>query len=247
MKRFQERTYRNAVKKETRLTFFRVAVKETDLAIYAERSLEKVALDSVLRHRGYLEAYIERYPEFAEILIPWRGSGPAAEIVRDMARASAFAGVGPMAAVAGAVAERVGTDLLAYSSEVVVENGGDVFIKTNRPSTVGIFAGNSPLSLKIGVKVDTGGKPAGVCTSSGTVGHSLSKGKADAVCVISDSCALADAAATAIGNLVASSSDIAKGVEAAKRIEGVRGVVVIVNDKISAWGDVELASLREKC
>ncbi len=246
MKRFQERTYRDAVK-GTRLTFFRVAVKETDLAICAERNLEKEALDSVLRHRGYLEAYIERYPEFAEILTPWRSSGPAAEIVRDMANASALAGVGPMAAVAGALAERVGRDLLAYSSEVVVENGGDVFIKTSRLATVGIFAGNSPLSLKIGVKIDTGGKPAGVCTSSGTVGHSLSKGKADAVCVISESCALADAVATAVGNLVSSPSDIAQGVEAAKRIEGVRAVVVIVKDRIGAWGDVELASLREKC
>jgi uncharacterized protein len=224
-----------------------VAVKETDLAIYAERNLEKEALDSVLRHRGYLEAYIERYPEFAEILTPWRSPGPAAEIVRDMANASALAGVGPMAAVAGAVAERVGRDLLAYSSEVVVENGGDVFIKTSRPATVGIFAGNSPLSLKIGVRIDTGGKPAGVCTSSGTVGHSLSKGRADAVCVIAESCALADAVATAAGNLVSSPSDIAQGVEAAKRIQGVRAVVVIVKDRIGAWGDVELASLREKC
>ena len=100
-----------------------------------------------------------------------------------------------MAAVAGAIAEHVGGDLLSYTEEVIIENGGDVFIKTHGPVTVGVFAGNSPLSLRIGLRLNSMEAPLSVCTSSGTVGHSLSFGKADAVSVIARSCALADAAA----------------------------------------------------
>lgn len=246
MGKYRERTYRNLVH-GGRLVFFRVAVKETDLAIYAVKKLEETARESVLRHRGYLEAYIERRPSFAVTLNPWTVDEPAAPIVRDMVRAGRAAGVGPMAAVAGAVAEHVGKDLLAHSSEVIVENGGDVFIKTDRPSVVGIFAGKSPLSLRIGVTIDCEGSPMAVCASSGTVGHSKSMGRADAVCVLSRSCALADAAATAIGNLVSVAADIPEGVEFGKRIEGVLGIVIVVSDKIGAWGRVELTSLGEKC
>ena len=245
MKKYRHRTYRNLVK-SNRLAFFRVAVKETDLAVYADRDLGEIARESVLRHRGYLEAYIERRPDFATTLSPWPSEGPAASIVRDMVAAGRAAGVGPMAAVAGAVAEHVGRDLLEHSSQVVVENGGDVFLKTDRSSTVAIFAGRSPLSLELGLKVEGGQSPMAVCTSSGTVGHSKSLGKADAVVVVSRSCALADAAATAIGNLVSGPGDIQRGVEAAKRIEGVLGIVAIVGDRIGAWGEVELTSLREK-
>ena len=87
----------------------------------------------------------------------------------------------------------------------------------------------------------------GVQTCALPIWHSISKGKADAVCVVSDSCALADAAATSVGNLVKSPSDILKGVEWGKRIEGVSAVVIVMRDKIGAWGDVEIVSLREKC
>jgi ApbE superfamily uncharacterized protein (UPF0280 family) len=153
------------------------------------------------------------------------------------------AGVGPMAAVAGAVAEHVGTDLLSQSSEVIVENGGDVFLKTKGPSIVGIFAGKSPLSLRIGLRVCPENAPISVCTSSGTVGHSKSMGKADAVCVVSRSCCLADALATAIGNIVSIESDIPKGIEFGKQVQGVQGVVIIVNKKIGAWGDIEIVQI----
>jgi hypothetical protein len=156
------------------------------------------------------------------------------------------AGVGPMAAVAGAAAERVGNDLLLHSKEVIIENGGDVFIKTRHPVTVGIFAGKSPLSLKIGLKVHSENHSIAVCTSSGTVGHSLSFGRADAVSVVSASCPLADAAATAIGNRVRSRSDIARGIEFGKKIRGVEGVLIIIGDRIGVWGELELVPLKGK-
>jgi uncharacterized protein len=242
MKKYQERKYRELIKNSS-LVFFKAVVKETDLAIYAKKPMEKLAIDFLLKHRGYLEAYIDRYPEFATTLLPWPLFEPAPKIVRDMVWAGHQTGVGPMAAVAGAVAEHVGTDLLAHSSEVIIENGGDVFLKTDDPSIVGIFAGKSPLNLRIGIRVYSKNEPISVCTSSGTVGHSKSMGKADAVCVISRSCCLADALATAIGNLVSMESHIPKGIEFGKQVPGVQGIVIIVDKKIGVWGDIEIVRI----
>jgi len=160
-----------------------------------------------------------------------------------MAAAGEAAGVGPMAAVAGAIAAHVGVDLLPYSTEVIVENGGDVFLKIKGPGTIAIYAGSSPLSLKIGIKVYPDDRPLGVCTSSGTVGHSLSFGRADAVCVISRDCALADATATAVCNQVKSGKDIQKAIDTGKRIRDVDGLVVVIGDQIGMWGDVEIVPL----
>ncbi len=170
---YQHRTYRNLVKRKG-LCPFRQVVKETDLFVQATKPLENITRESILKHRGYIEAYIDRYPEFAVTLMPWRIIGPAPVIVKEMAQAGEKAQVGPMAAVAGAIAEHVGIDLLRFSQEVIVENGGDIFLKIDTPVTVGVFAGKSPLSLHIGLNIEPSGKPVSVCTSSGTIGHSLS-------------------------------------------------------------------------
>lgn len=242
---YQPRTYRTLVDSD-RLTGFTVTVKETDLHVQARSDLAALARELTLEHRGYLEAYIRRHPEFLSTLEPWPLTGPAPAIVGDMIAAGAAAGVGPMAAVAGAIAEHVGRGLVPHSEEVIVENGGDIFLKTATAATVAIFAGPSPLSLKVGVRIACGDLPLGVCTSSGTVGHSLSFGKADAVCVVSRSCALADAAATAIGNRVRSKRDIVGGIEFGKAIPGVQGLVIIVEDQLGAWGEVDVVPLRPK-
>jgi len=240
---YEPRKYRNILSK-TRLVPFSVTVKETDLLIRAHKHLEDESRELVLEYRGYIESYIRSYPEFATTLVPWQINSPAPMIIRDMIQAGQKAGVGPMAAVAGAIAEYVGKGLLAFSNEVIVENGGDIFIKSAEPLCIGIFAGKSPLSLNIGLKLDPGNTPISICTSSGTIGHSLSLGKADAACVISESCALADAAATAIGNCVKSKADIRTAIEFGKKIEGVKGLLVIVGDKIGAWGEIEIVPLR---
>jgi hypothetical protein len=177
---------------------------------------------------------------------PWRLNGPAPNIVEIMVEAGEKAGVGPMASVAGAIAESVGRDLLKNTDEVIVENGGDIFLKTNEPITIGIYAGDSPLSLKLGLRVDSSEAPSSVCTSSGTVGHSLSLGKADAVCVVSDSCPLADAAATSIGNLIQTKQDIRQAVETGKSIKGIKGLTVILDDDIGLWGEIDLAPVKGK-
>lgn len=242
---YQPRTYRSLVDSH-RLTAFTVTVKETDLHVQARSDLTALARELTLEHRGYLEAYIRRHPDFLSTLEPWPLTGPAPTVVGDMIAAAAAAGVGPMAAVAGAIAEHVGQGLLPYSEEVIIENGGDIFLKTETTATVAIFAGPSPLSLKVGVRIACGGRPLGVCTSSGTVGHSLSFGKADAVCVVSRSCALADAAATAVGNRVRSRQDIVGGIEFGKTVPGVQGLVIVVGDQLGAWGEVEVVALGRK-
>jgi ApbE superfamily uncharacterized protein (UPF0280 family) len=168
----------------------------------------------------------------------------APDIVKEMIKAGSASGVGPMAAVAGAIAEAVGKELMTYSPEVIVENGGDIFLKIMQKRTVGIFAGNSPLTGKLGIEIEAEDTPLGICTSSGTVGHSLSYGKADAVVILSTSTALADAAATAIGNIVKDDADINKAIEFGRTINGLKGLVIIKDDKTGAWGEVKLCRTK---
>ncbi|NWF93882.1 MAG: UPF0280 family protein [Syntrophaceae bacterium] len=239
---YEKRNYRSLVRTDD-LVNYEIIVRETDLLIRTSNDLHEQARESVLKYRHQLETYIAMNPEFGRSLLPLDDDPYAPEIVREMIRTSRLAQVGPMAAVAGAMAESVSRDLLRFSEEVIVENGGDIYLATLRERIVGIYAGNSPLSLKIGLMVAPEDSPLGVCTSSGTVGHSLSFGKADAVCVISRSAALADAAATAVGNMVKEKKDIERGLERGKEIEGVSGLLIIVGEKIGVWGDVKLTQL----
>ena len=239
---YEKRTYRNLVKTDD-LIKFEVIVKETDLLVRAERDLSNETRKFVMKYRRQIEAYIEMNPEFQRSLIPLKDDPYAPEIIREMIRTSQLAQVGPMAAVAGAIAEFVSKDLLPISKEIIVENGGDIYLATSRERTIGIFAGDSPLSLKVGIVISPEDSPLGVCTSSGTVGPSLSFGKADAVCILSKSATLADAAATAVGNIVKEKKDIELGLERGKEIEGVLGMLIIVRDKMGVWGNVKLVRI----
>jgi len=239
---YERRIYRNLVKSED-LIKFEVIVKETDLLIRSERDFSREAKDSVLKYRHQLETYIAANPLFERSLVPIEEIPHLPNIIKEMVRASNLTGVGPMASVAGAIAQSVSEDLLQLSNEVIVENGGDIYLATSKERIVGIYAGASPLSLKVGIVIEPKDSPIGICTSSGTVGHSLSFGRADAVCVLSKSAALADAAATAIGNIIREKKDIECGLERAQEIEGVSSVLIIVGDKMGAWGDIRLMKL----
>ena len=242
---YQERTYRHRLSSGNLMTF-QVMVKETDLLVHAGKKLEQQTRELVLQQRSYLEEFIAIHPDFAATLVPWKLNGPAPKIVTEMTTASQSAGVGPMAAVAGAIAEQVGRGLLEFTDQAIVENGGDVFIRTMAPVKVGIFAGKSSLSMRVGLRLGGDLEPVAVCTSSGTVGHSLSMGRADAVCVVSESCCLADAAATSIANQVHFAADIEVAIAAAQRIDGLRGVVIVVGDKIGLWGELKIVSMLPK-
>jgi ApbE superfamily uncharacterized protein (UPF0280 family) len=243
---YQGRTYRHNIAAPGLISSF-IVVKETDLHIMAPKKVEQEALDLVHQYRNQLENYITGHPVFLTSLVPLDRDPLAPPIVKQMLQASRTAEVGPMAAVAGAMAEFVGKGLLDQGvDEVIVENGGDIFIKRHRQCISAIFAGQSPLSQKVGIKIAKEIMPLGVCTSSGSVGHSLSLGQADSVTVVAASTPLADAAATRIGNEVSSrgsGSEIRPALEIAKTIPDIYGVVIILGEKMGAWGNVDLVSL----
>lgn len=237
---YKEREYRRWVK-EGSLVTFEVKEAQTDLFISASKSLINQARESVLNHRSAIQEYINKHPDFYTSLEPIEVAKDTPRIVRVMADAAKKCGVGPMAAIAGAIAEFTGRDLLHFSDEVIVENGGDIFIKTRIKRILGIYAGeSSPFTGKIALEIDPDERGLGVCTSSGTVSHSLSFGKADAALIISEDTALADAVATATGNIVKNKDYIEKGIGFAKSIDGVKGALIIVGDKMGSWGNIKI-------
>jgi len=222
----------------TDLERFNVKVEQTDLLIAAERLLIDDALTLVHRYRADIVTEIERRPEFLTSLVPLPVDKGAPAIVRAMGLAAHRMGVGPMAAVAGAIAEFVGRELAKLSPEVIVENGGDIFCCTRQPRAFMLLAEKSAFGA-LRVRIDSKGEPFGVCTSSATSGHSLSFGRADAVMVASPDAALADAAATALCNMVQQPSDLQQCVERA-RASGAIAAVAVMGEKLAAWGALEL-------
>jgi ApbE superfamily uncharacterized protein (UPF0280 family) len=234
------RFYRDWVDRDE-LTAFEVRLRETDLAIRAQTDLSADAMRIVRRLRAEIETYADMHPGFIASLTAWDDDPSAPPIVREMLRATAQYGVGPMAAVAGAVAEGVGRGLLSRTPEVIVENGGDVFLQMNRPARLMLYSGEaSPFGSDVVLRIDAPGKARGVCTSSAKVGPSLSLGAADAVVAVSDNAALADAAATAMGNRVRSAEDVPKVLEEEQARGVLHGAVIAVGNTLGAFGDVTL-------
>ena len=247
---FTDRFYRQD-HQQADLVHFQLAVAETDLDIGVRKErfspeLVKWVEETIRTCRKQLEDYIQRDPGFVKALTPYTVLPNAPLIVQTMAEAGCLAGVGPMAAVAGAVAEWIGKSIAKRSRDVIVENGGDIFMRTSRIRRVGIFAGDSPLSNRVAIEIRPDETPLGICTSSGKVGPSLSFGKADAVVVLSPSVALADAVATACGNLVQTTDDLERALEFAAEIIGVKGVLVIKDDRLAVWGSVKLLPMNTK-
>ena len=237
---YERRTYRGRATPDG-LVAFGVKVGETDLQIAAERDLSERARVLATEARRELESYRRRDPEFFTTLGAHDVPADAPPIARAMAGAGRLAGTGPMAAVAGAIAERVGRGLLSDSREVVVENGGDIFMVSYRTRRVAIFAGESPLSMKVALAIHPEQTPLGIATSSGTVGPSKSLGRADAAVVMAPGTALADAVATALGNRVSEREDMEDALEWAVSVDGVRGALVIIGRHLGAKGKVRLA------
>lgn len=239
---YEPRLYRRAVDPEG-LVCFQVVVAESDLAICAAEDLSDLAEDLVIRSRWDLENYIATHPRFAESYVPVQVETDAPAIVQQMARAAWRSNVGPMAAVAGAVAEYVARGLAERTPDVIVENGGDIYLIGEHERVVALWA-NRPGMDRIGLKIPAGMQPVAVCTSSGTVGHSESLGSADAVTALAHDGALADAVVTALANRVHGPDDIPKAIEAAQNVPGVFGVLVTIDGHVGAWGNVRLTPLE---
>jgi ApbE superfamily uncharacterized protein (UPF0280 family) len=242
LKEYTERLYRKRVRSGGLVTF-EVAVKETDLQVKAEKRLEKETRDLILSCRHQIESYISTHPDFLTTLNPYPDDPLAPPLVKEMIECTKHLGVGPMASIAGAIAQYVGLGLLQWTREVIVENGGDIFLKANRAVTVSVFAGMSPLSEKVGLLVSPRKMPLGICSSSATVGHSYSMGVADVACMLSPSATLADAAASAMGNRIKNKKDADRIGEWAEKMSGVTGALVIVGEKMATWGEIELVTL----
>jgi len=228
--------YRGLVKARDLVTC-KVRVNQTDLLVSGIRDLEEEAKSLVYGYRQQIENYIERHPFFATTLCPVVRDPFAPKIINSMIEAGSRAQVGPMASVAGAIAEYVGLGLLPYSPDVIVENGGDVFIRSDVRREILLLAESSDFTA-IRIAVPPSQNPVGVCTSSGKLGHSLSCGRADAVMVVGHSASMADAAATGIANLMKRPSQIKKGLEMAREM-GVLGVVILIGGHMGAWGRIE--------
>lgn len=235
---YKERIYRSLINKDNIISY-NVKIAESDLLISSDINLANLAEKSLTQHRHSLEFYIKKYPEFLTSLLPLPEDNLAPPIIRDMLTKSKMCGVGPMASVAGAVSEFVGYDLLNSTENLIIENGGDIFLRSKNKLTVAIYAGESTLSYKVNLIIKTEETPLGICTSSATVGSSLSFGIADAVCVIAKSATLADAAASAIGNRVKCKKDMKIALEYGIKIPGVNGIIIICDNDMGAIGEVE--------
>lgn len=232
--------YRQLVSNDDMQRFW-VREEQSDLFISAHGIFEKEAREALLDARSQIIGYAARQKDFYDSLQPLPMDENAPPVVRDMLLAGIAASVGPMAAVAGAVAQYVGEALLAYSDEVIVENGGDVFVCTQTPRTMCVVAESAETGcLHIRPAMD-GRTKYGVCTSSGRLGPSLSLGNADSVTVLAERTAAADALATRLCNLIRRTQDVAKVLEHS-RSTPAEGVLVIMQDCLGARGALEIVA-----
>lgn len=239
---YEERLYRR-IPRPPELDCYEVKCKETDLFCCTGGDLGPFIEERVLVYRNQLEEYIGIKPRFRDSMVPIEDDRFAPAIAREMIHASAIAGVGPMATVAGAIAEYVGRDIMSLTDNFIIENGGDIYLRASVERIIEIHAGTSPFSERIGIRLQPAPLPRGVCTSSGTVGHSLSLGKADAVCVVGGSSLFTDGLATSLGNIVKKKDDIAAAVEKGQQFPGATGILIILGDQLGAWGDIDIVEL----
>lgn len=239
-----DRDYRRTVGRERGEVAFQAVVEETDLYVVAEKNLSREVSDFLHEVRGEIKSRILVDPVFGKSLVPVDVPDSAPEIVRLMAAAGKACGVGPMAAVAGAVAQAVGDRFAGQSPNILVENGGDLYLRSTRERTVALLSDpESGSSLGLGLGVDE--FPTALCSSSGRIGHSLSLGRGDLVTVRARDAAFADAAATALANLLQSPSDLDRVLAEARKLAkfGLQGVFAQFNEKLAVWGGLELVAL----
>ena len=232
--RHEERFYRRWTA-PAGLATFQVTLRESDLFIAAESDLAREALSALEAVRGELERYIAGHPEFGTSLEPLAVKARAPQVVRRMAKAASLCEVGPMAGVAGAIAEEVGRALLGRTRETIVENGGDIFALLKRPLRVALYAGEEKPLIPVELRPCPDG--AGIASSSAAIGPSLSLGKAEVATVIAENAALADAAATALCNRVRTPKDLKEAVKWAVGVAGVTGAAAVFGDETALGGE----------
>jgi len=219
----RKRTYRGFTHREA---VFRICCDRFD-AVCAE----------IVRQRRILEDYIARHRLFARSFEPVAARRGAPIVAQRMARAARLADVGPMAAVAGAMAQLAAeAGLKAGAPEAIVENGGDLYLKAAQPVLIRLNAGAAELANQLAFSLQAEDTPISICSSSGEMGHSTSLGKCDLATVVARHAALADAAATLAANLVTTVDEVDAALERIAAIEGVDGVLIVKNDRVGLAG-----------
>jgi ApbE superfamily uncharacterized protein (UPF0280 family) len=248
---YEPRWYRKFTDNE-RFISFQVEWLETDLWVGVSKASYRQAipvfiLEEIKRLRQLLDNYIHSNQAFKNSLVPVPKDNEAPEEIQQMISASTIAGIGPMSAVAGLFAEYIGKSVIEKfgTDEIVVENGGDLFVFVKKDIDILVYAGNSALSNKIAVTIPHHYTPLGLCTSSGTVGHSLSFGKADAVMVACTNTTLADSLATRFGNEVKAPADIAYALNLSETFDEIVSMIIIVQDKIGIRGKLGIKPFVE--
>ncbi len=239
-----------------RITRERIRIGETDLILKTdqlEHDLPKFILTQRIKLKNYINIHPEFLTSFEPVLVTLENSksingieSPLNEpplIVKLMSRAGRKGDVGPMAAVAGTISQLCMGFLVENGAKyVIIDNGGDVALKTDQDVTVGLYAGESSLSGQLGFKIKSGKTPMGICTSSGTVGHSISFGRSDSVTVFADEASVADAIATSIGNSAVGETDhdaVQNSIERADEFKKLmRGVLVVVGENAGTLGKI---------
>ncbi|NQU52970.1 MAG: UPF0280 family protein [Bacteroidetes bacterium] len=250
MNLFEPRSYRSQFNTE-RFSGFEISYLETDLWIGVDAGsfqpeIKELALAKIKSLRNKLDEYINAEPFFKKSLKSFHPTEIAPSEAIEMAVAAEKAGIGPMSAVAGLFAREIGEEIIQNFSvnELVIENGGDIFALLNKELVLSIFAGESILSERIGLVIPAEKSKLGICTSAGTVGPSLSYGKADAVVVVCEDILLADAYATAFGNKVKTPNDIEKVIKQSEKYPEILSMLIICEDQIGIRGEYEMRILK---
>lgn len=216
----------------------KLEIGETAATIGAEREYVDVAVEAIKAARAEIERHVRRDRFFLTTLEPYDPDPDSGRVVRRMCDAAAAAGVGPMAAVAGAIAQEALEAMLARGCRHAwVDNGGDIAMLPGRPVTVEVF--HEPgADTAFALELEGTGRARGICSSSGTLGHSISFGNADVVVAIASDAVLADALATAIGNLVSGPGSLGKCFEPFIGIPGFMGGIAMAGGEVAVHGDI---------
>lgn len=232
------RFYRQTVADD--LYTFEITIKESNLFVKTCKDLKTIAFDALYSIRKDLESYILKSKSFLASLSPIKQDKNAPDIVKSMIKVSSYVGVGPMACVAGAVSQEVGKVLLQHCGECIVENGGDIYLKLDRDTSLGLYVGKDNPLNRLSIILKKSNKPYGICTSSAKIGPSLSFGSSDVSLIISHDAYFSDCLASACGNIIKNEQDLKKAVDLARKFKETVGCCFVCNQKVAFWGDIEI-------
>jgi uncharacterized protein len=219
---------------------WKVKYKYSDLFIVSDKDISSIIIPALSDFYKIIEKFSESHPSFVKTFNPYVSGIDFPDIIKKMCDQSEVFNVGPMASVAGAVCEYLAGVLSKDNPYLAIENGGDIYIKSPKDITAGLFVRNKYFKDSIKIKIRKNLLPCGIASSSGTLGHSLSLGKADLAAVVCSSAILADSAATAAGNMINTKEDIEKTINHFKNFKEIEGLVLIKDDKIGLFGNIEL-------